>query len=198
MAFSRNDYVFNGHSRMRANPLASYHTATGPATEPPPPPPPFVQDGGNGGGALRPTVDDEGGKQPPQTAPLLREDADCSNSAPLDDDSDVDSDATASRKGTRTRGSRGRRPSPAVRKLHCRQFNDTGTCTFEAQCKYSHDVVAPVPKAKSNANRWATQVQQRRSANGGTLHFTATTTATNTVSPAPKGKGKAKRADAEA
>ena len=198
MAFSRNDYVFHGFSRMRANPLASYHTATGPATEPPPPPPPFLQDGGNGGGALRPTVDDEGGKQPPQMALLTVEDADEGTSAPLGKDSDVDSDATASRKGTRTRGSRGCRPSPAVRKPHCRQLKDTGTCTFGIRCKYSHDVDASAPTARNQSKRVTTQVQQRRSANGGTLHFTATTTATNTVSPAPKGKGKAKRAGAEA
>ena len=46
--------------------------------------------------------------------------------------------------------SRHRSPSPAKAQLACRQFAETGTCTFGAQCKYSHEPGASLPKPKGN------------------------------------------------
>ena len=43
---------------------------------------------------------------------------------------------------------RSRTPSPAGDKAICRQFAETGSCTFGASCRYSHETAMPAPKAK--------------------------------------------------
>ena len=43
---------------------------------------------------------------------------------------------------------RSRSPSPTGAKATCRQFAETGSCTFGENCRYSHETAMPAPKAK--------------------------------------------------
>ena len=48
---------------------------------------------------------------------------------------------------------RARSPSPCAPKLPCRQFMETGACTFGSLCRYTHDTVHPAPKGQGKAKR---------------------------------------------
>ena len=49
--------------------------------------------------------------------------------------------------------SRSRSPSPADAQRPCRQFAETGACTFGERCRYSHETAAPKAKAKGQGRK---------------------------------------------